>query len=307
MPQSIGFWAWRRIDAPARRASADYATLWRRARRTLSPAAKTELEAAKAALDAARAARDVDAVPGACARLEAAMQRHLSAYERAGWLENVESMGYAVLVALVLRALVVEAFKIPSGSMIPTLAVGDQIFVNKFIYGPRVPFRNWRPMPWAAPKRGEVVVFVCPIEPHEDFIKRIVAVAGDEVSVRGGTLYLNGVPTRHRPVGSSAYWDKDSTGERWLSFEANGFAEALDGHNFVALQDGEMVRRAADFGPYVVPPGHVFVMGDNRDHSYDSRAWGPVPVDNILGRAMLVWWSWGQDGLRPSRLGTRIE
>lgn len=302
-------WAHWRAQRRARNVLHDARTRLRRARHAPSVDVRSQLNAAQSALERALAADvgDVEGLDAATLRLQATLERHLHAHGRPGWLENLESVGYAVVVALLLRAFVVEAFKIPSGSMIPTLAVGDQIFVNKFVYGPRVPWLGWRPLRGARPRRGEVVVFVCPMEPHEDFIKRIVAVGGDEVAVRAGVVYVNGAPTPRRSLGETAHWDKDSSGQRWLSFRANAYEEQMGTHTFVALADVEMGRRAPDFGPHVVPEGHVFMMGDNRDHSYDSRAWGPVPEANILGRSMFVWWSWGHEGLRPSRLGTWLQ
>lgn len=299
----------RRARAEAKAVLADSRVRQRRSAHKLSSDARAQLETSRDALQTVLndAASQPAALTAATQRLQVSLQRHLADYGRPGWLENLESVGYAVVVALVLRAFVVEAFKIPSGSMIPTLAVGDQIFVNKFLYGPRLPYFGWRPVRGVRPKRGEVVVFVCPVEPHEDFIKRIIAIEGDEVAVRAGVVYVNGAALPRRSLGETSHWDKDTAGQRWLSFRANAYEEKLGEHTFVALQDAEMGRRAPDFGPHVVPLGHVFMMGDNRDHSYDSRAWGPVPEGNILGRSMFVWWSWGQEGLRPSRLGTWLE
>jgi signal peptidase I len=285
----------------------DMRRLMRRARGRLGAAPRAQIEQAQAVLDAALQLRDPAATDAACDRLEQLATRSLGPFMRASWLESIESVGYAVIVALLLRALVLEAFKIPSGSMIPTLAIGDQIFVNKSVYGPRVPFTFWRPVHLATPKRGEVVVFVCPIEPHEDYIKRIVAVGGDEVAVRDGVVYINGAAMPHEPLGEVTHWDRDSAGVHWRAFRARAHSSTLGGHTFTALQDADIRHHAADFGPHVVPAGHVFVMGDNRDHSYDSRAWGPVPIDNILGRAMFVWWSWGHEGARLQRLGTWID
>jgi len=281
--------------------------LMRRAAKRLPAEQQFALDQAILQLRAALVRNEYEAIVDKSARLEKLMGRFLSSYQRASWLESAESIGYAVIVALILRSLVLEAFKIPSGSMIPTLAVGDQIFVNKYVYGPRIPFTSLRPLSFAKPKRGEVVVFVCPIEPHEDYIKRIVGIAGDEVAVRDGVVFLNGAALPHEPLGTVSHWDKDATGEQWRAFSARAYRETVGEHTFVTLQDSDIRHHAADFGPHVVPEGHVFVMGDNRDHSYDSRAWGPVPIDHILGRSMFVWWSWGHDGARFNRLGTWID
>src|SRR5690606_17840366 len=144
--------------------------------------------------------------------------------------ESFEQIAVAVFVALLLRAFIVEAFKIPSGSMIPTLAIGDQIFVNKYIYGVRVPFTAQRIVDFAMPERGEVVVFIVPIEPHEDYIKRVVGLPGDEIEVRRGTIYLNGKAVPRKSLGPVTETDRDQHSGRWLSFEAEAFEETLGEH-----------------------------------------------------------------------------
>lgn len=298
---------WRRAHKRARVLLSETKALLGRARGELGAAERKDVEDAVTHVKLAKAQGHVEMLEVACDRLEREQELHLARWRRASWLESIESMGYAVLVALALRAFVLEAFKIPSGSMIPTLAIGDQIFVNKYLYGPRLPFTSYRPLHFKAPARGEVVVFVCPIEPHDDYIKRIIAVAGDEVSVRGGAVTVNGQPLSRLRIGEQSFWDKDATGAYWRPFEAIAYQEEIAQNDYVALEDADMRRHAPDFGPHVVPEGHVFVMGDNRDHSYDSRAWGPVPVDNILGRATFVWWSWGEEGLRWQRLGRRVH
>lgn len=281
--------------------------LMRRASGKLSTEQQLALDGAVAQTRAALRQNNFEALVDKSARLEKLMGKHLGLYQRSSWLESAESIGYAVIVALLLRSVVLEAFKIPSGSMIPTLAVGDQIFVNKYIYGPRIPFTSLRPIAFMSPKRGDVVVFVCPIEPHEDYIKRIVGIGGDEVAVRDGVVFINGEAMQQQALGTVSHWDKDATGEQWRAFSARAYRETLGEHTFITLQDSDIRHHAADFGPHVVPEGHVFVMGDNRDHSYDSRAWGPVPIDHILGRSMFVWWSWGHDGAQLQRLGTWID
>ena len=239
-------------------------------------------------------------------KLSALLQKHLAGYRKAAWRESFESVAVAVLVALLLRAFVVEAFKIPSGSMIPTLAIGDQIFVNKYIYGVRVPFTAQRIVDFGMPERGEVVVFICPVPPNEDYIKRIVGHPGDEIMVRNSTLYVNGKPAAREPQGRRTFTDRDPSGQ-WSTFDAFAYTETLGEHSYTVLQDAMVRATANDFGPYIVPDGHVFAMGDNRDHSFDSRAWGPVPLSNVLGRSLFVWWSWGERGLDTGRLGTWIK
>jgi signal peptidase I len=190
--------------------------------------------------------------------------------------EYAETLGVALLLALVIRTFVVQAFKIPSGSMLPTLQIGDHILVNKFIYGPRleVPLTQWSlgHLPgFRQPRVGDVVVFIYPRERDKDFIKRIVAVAGQTIEVHGTQITVDGKPVDD----PHAHYEK---------------------------------RDHVDFGPYTVPADHVFVMGDNRDESYDSRFWGPVPVDDIKGLAMVIYWSWGGDHwVRWDRLGHLVN
>ncbi len=223
------------------------------------------------------------------------------------WRESLESIIVAVTIALLLRSFVVEAFKIPSGSMIPTLSIGDQIFVNKFIYGIRVPFTQLRIVDFDPPERGDVIVFVCPVEPHDDYIKRVVGLSGDIIKVRDGTAYINDVPLRQQRGAVVPYWDRDAEGGDWRRKSAIALQENNGERDYTVLQENHQLRRAPDFGPYQVPKDHVFVMGDNRDHSYDSRSWGPVPIDSILGKSLFVWWSWGNDGLATDRLGQWID
>jgi signal peptidase I len=232
----------------------------------------------------------------------------LGVYRKPAWRESLEQILVAVFIALVLRSFVLEAFKIPSGSMIPTLAIGDQIFVNKWVYGLRVPFTSIRIVDFAPPKRGDVVVFMFPNDPHDDFIKRVVGVPGDTVEVKKGIVYVNGDELPREEVGPMNVWDRETTSSVWNEQHSIAFAEHLNGKAYTVLQDPVHTPRFTDnFGPQVVSAGHLFVMGDNRNHSWDSRGWGQVPMQNVLGRAMFVWWSWGKDGLDVKRLGTWIE
>jgi signal peptidase I len=209
--------------------------------------------------------------------------------------EYAESIGVAILVALLLRAVVVEAFKIPSGSMKPTLQINDHIFVSKFSYGPKVPLLGTRIFPSLPPKRGDVIVFeypdTNPNNERQDYIKRVMAVPGDTLEADSGHPIINGWRVPSCKVGK--YVDQDPSG-----FGQHGgdlYVEYLEDTAYLALYDDHHFPQRQ--GPYTVAPDEVWVMGDNRHNSLDSRAWqrrgggigAGVPYDNIKGRAMIVW------------------
>jgi signal peptidase I len=269
-----------------------------------------ELCAAEKGLEEALEARQWERMGEALNQLDAKLDEHLSFARKSTSREYAESIGVAVLIALFLRSFVVEAFRIPSGSMIPTLQVGDHIFVNKFIYGVRIPFTDYKfGMGVRKPERGEVIVFKFPKDPDKDFIKRIVAVEGDTVEIRNNVVHINGKPIEHRrdTERPCEYDDKiDEESDRWLHRQCIAYTETLDQRSFTAIYNyGEGLR---SWSPVKVPPGHVFVMGDNRDNSHDSRYWGFVPFEYIKGKAMVVWWSSGQpEGIRIKRMGHLVE
>mgnify|MGYP001817277423 CR=1 FL=1 len=180
--------------------------------------------------------------------------------------EYAEAIGIAILLALFIRTFVVQAFKIPSGSMLPTLMIGDHLLVNKFIYGIRVPFSGKVLVPLKDPQSGDIIVFKFPKDRSIDYIKRVVGVPGDEIEIKNKKLYLNGEPT------SDPYAHYTTT-------------QVLPGS--VSPKD--------NFGPITVPEGKYFVMGDNRDNSSDSRFWGFVENNDVLGKAMIIYWSWDID------------
>jgi signal peptidase I len=180
--------------------------------------------------------------------------------------ENVEAIVIAILLALFIRAFVVQAFKIPSGSMKETLQIGDHILVNKFIYGVKLPWVGTTVIPISKPEREDVVVFRFPEDPDKDFIKRTIAVAGDTVEVRNKQLYINGEAIE-RP-----------------------YAVFKDPHVLPAV-----MQPRDNMGPVTVPPGKIFVMGDNRDQSYDSRFWGFVDLRAVKGEAFVIYWSWDKE------------
>ncbi len=194
--------------------------------------------------------------------------------------ENFEAILIAIILALFIRAFVVQAFKIPSGSMEPTLEVGDHILVNKFIYGIRMPVVNTRLIPVSRPDRGDIIVFEYPVEPDKDFIKRVVAISGDVVEIRDKNVYVNGQP-------------------------ADGYTVKHTESRILP----ESVNPRDNFGPVTVPENAYFVLGDNRDNSYDSRFWGFVEDAAVKGEAFIIYWSWDKDnfGVRWGRIGKLLH
>jgi signal peptidase I len=203
-----------------------------------------------------------------------------------------ESIIWAAVMALVIRSLLIQAFRIPSGSMEDTLLVGDFLMVNKFIYGTKIPFTDRVILPGIrAPRAGDIVVFKYPLD-GRDFIKRCVAVAGDTVEVRGGDLLVNGCRP-DEPYAIHQAWERTPAqgGER---FWKPDYQQAWEERKFVQIG---WVRD--NFGPVAVPEGSIFVMGDNRDNSLDSRFWGPLPLEMLRGRALFIYWSWNSDNGEP--------
>ncbi len=210
------------------------------------------------------------------------------------WTEGPGSFAVAILIALTIRWGLMEAYVIPSGSMLPSLLINDHIFVNKFVYGLRVPFtKNWL-YKNNDPERGEVIVFKYPEDPSVFYIKRVVGVPGDKVLVENGDLYIN-----DDLIEKQVPQEKKSEYDWLLDRDFNGtlashihWEENLDGKNYSVLL--ERRREGKLHGPYYVPEDSFFVLGDNRDHSKDSREWQEtnfVPRDNLVGRAMFVWLS----------------
>jgi signal peptidase I len=219
--------------------------------------------------------------------------------------EWVEPFLIAAVVALFIRQFVVEAFKIPSGSMIPTLTIGDHLLVNKFIYGPRIPFTDIRIFTWKEPQRGEIIVFKYPEDESKNFIKRVVGLPGDKIEIKKGTLLIN-----DRPVSTVAQGavDRKNQSSRSAFYDEPRLLDEQLGtvkHAIQYLRDQSVI----DFGPRLVPAGSVFVMGDNRDNSQDSRVWGFVKFEKILGRALIIYWSWdgNERWVRWERLGSLIH
>jgi signal peptidase I len=184
--------------------------------------------------------------------------------------EYAESILIAILLALVIRTYLVQAFKIPSGSMEDTLAIGDHLLVNKFIYGTKIPFMDKSVIKLRDPQRGDVIVFEYPEDPSKDFIKRVVGLPGDVVEGRDKKVFVNGKP----------------------------YENIHEIHKELMVIPKEMNPRDT-FGPVTVPANSYFVMGDNRDRSYDSRFWGFVGREKIKGLAFIKYWSWDKDKFKP--------
>jgi signal peptidase I len=214
-------------------------------------------------------------------------------------VEYSRSLFPVFLIVLVLRSFVVEPFRIPSGSMYPTLEIGDFIVVNKFAYGVKLPVTQTKILPVGEPERGDVVVFKYPKDPDVDYIKRVIGLPGDEIAYYGKTLYINGNPVKQKLLG-----EYEGTASGKVMDGASLLEEFLEEHSHDILLDPE--KNSQDMNTVVVPEGHYFMMGDNRDHSNDSRFWGFVPEKNLKGKAFAIWMNW-DDGVHFDRIGKGIE
>jgi signal peptidase I len=194
--------------------------------------------------------------------------------------EYTEAIVLAILIAVFIRTFVIQAYKIPSGSMKPTLLIGDHILVSKFNYGVKLPFIRSTLIPVGSPKRGDIIVFIYPEDRSKDFIKRLIGLPGDTIEIRDKQIRINGLPYT------------DTHGVYTDSLVIPGSVQPRD-----------------NFGPVTVPEGSVFAMGDNRDESYDSRFWGFVPQKDILGKALIIYWSWNSEDhwVRLGRFGTILR
>jgi signal peptidase I len=282
--------------------------------------ARSQIETQLNELRQAMRDADSDEIDERRESIEKLVAKYVEPNEKSAWREYAESIGIAVILALFLRGFVVEAFKIPTGSMIPTLLVGDHLFVNKFIFGIRIPFTQHYVTHFEEPARGDVVVFTFPadeakeylatqspakrtcidqqsLESEKDMIKRIVGTEGDTIEVKKNQLIVNGEPVKR------TFLRKEVTGNYMHPYEILERETLPNGDSYTVRFRGG----GHEFGPVKVKPDHVFVMGDNRDNSSDGRCWGQVPKENIKGRAIVIWWSVGPDGIRWERFGKAIE
>lgn len=227
--------------------------------------------------------------------------RHRERFDRAEpvLVEYARSFFPVLLAVLLIRSFLAEPFRIPSSSMMPNLLIGDFILVNKFSYGLRFPAFNTKFLEIGEPERGDVVVFRFPLDPSQDYIKRVIGLPGDEISYRNRVLYINGEPVNQS---SEGHYVGHASGRPMTGAELRSESLTDIGHQI--LVDRSRFDRSE--GTWRVPAGYYFVMGDNRDHSNDSRYWGFVPEENLVGKAFLIWMNWDA-GLGWERIGTLIE
>ena len=246
------------------------------------------------------------------------LQDNLKSYGKSSLRQNTEAIVIAVALAFAIRAFVFQPFKIPSGSMLPTLLVGDHILINKFVYGTRIPFTDKIFFPFSKIDRGDIVVFKLGADNATGFtmpakeafyVKRTVGIAGDEIDIRGRDIIVNG-----RAVTQVYAGDYEHPDQKFYT-AADRYQQSLSGKNFgVIYKTGNNSTTSGRMSfPLVVPKDRIFVMGDNRDNSYDSRFWGFVPVENVYGKAFMIHWSWNlsnpsfADKVRWRRVFSGIE
>ena len=216
-------------------------------------------------------------------------------------VEYARSLFPVILVVLLLRSFLVEPFRIPSGSMMPTLLVGDFILVNKFAYGIRLPVADTKIIDVGEPSRGDVMVFRYPKNPSVDYIKRVIGLPGDRIAYYNKQVFVNGVPAAQEMI--EPY---QGIGAGVAMSGADVLSEDLQGVHHQILIDK---NKGTLEGEFVVPDGHYFVMGDNRDNSNDSRYWGFVPEENLVGKAFMIWMNWDSqaNGISWERIGNSIK
>ena len=310
----------KRARSEAVKALAEARKLYKRGKKQLTAERQQEIETAISNLANALQDKKHSCVPAHHA-LRELVNKRLKFARKSSTQEIVESLLFALLFALVLRTFLIEPFKIPTRSMVPTLLEGDQLFVTKLSYGIRLPFIDKYVVHFSQPQRGDVVVFAFPNESaaeylsrtnsgclpiesladEKDYIKRIIGIEGDTIEVIDQVVYVNGEPVAQQP-----FYERTVSDYRFLSdrLVEHWNRETLENASFTTITHG---IPSSHFGPIKVEPGHVFAMGDNRDNSADSRCWGQVPVDNIKGRAQIIWWSSGSLTPRWHRMFTWIH
>lgn len=238
---------------------------------------------------------DKERIESSYSSLKKFYKQNLSQYSKSKLRQNVEAIVIALCLALLIRTFIVQPFKIPSGSMIPTLLVGDHLLVNKFIYGTKIPFMDVRIFPVEDIKRGDVIVFIFPgndsVNKGVHYIKRAIGLPGDEVNIEGRDVYINGEKIKQVYEGNYKYFEQGTevTTDRYIDTLSENIFHVIYKKSSINTTKGK-----TNF-PITIPEGNIFVLGDNRDNSYDSRFWGFVPIESISGKAFLIHWSWNFD------------
>jgi signal peptidase I len=302
----LGSWRsyrqWSHATSEAKQLVGEAKRILKKKRYRIPESVMVTVTAAVSEVEAARKDKNLERLRQAITDIDGKMDEHLAFARKSATRQYAESIGLALGVALLLRAFVVEAFQIPSGSMIPTLEVGDHIFVSKFAYAISIPFSNVKIAELGKPKRGDVIVFKYPPDQNIDYIKRVMGLPGETLEVRHNEVFINDRPLAREqlrePCVANDGRDFDGDDDRhpcevWL--------EHLESKSHVTHQE-PLRSTSSDFGPVKIPAGHYFAMGDNRDNSKDSRVWGFVPFELIKGRALVIWWSRdpARGGLSPS-------
>jgi len=256
--------------------------LFRKNKRKLSPEDREQFKNIIQSLAQGLKSKDAEALEKSISEYKFFREKHFSGVKINKTWETLKEILWILLIVFLIRWLAIEPFRIPSGSMIPTLLVGDQLMVNKFIYGWQIPLTTKKLTNFKKPERGEIIVFKFPKNTREDYVKRVVGVPGDRVMMRDGVLFINDKEVPRQYV--SPYTGPIDAGfcsEYDLYLEKLGKIE----HQMILCHRSHI---GDDFGPVDIPKGYLWVMGDNRDNSSDSRSWGLVPMENIKGRAWFI-------------------
>ena len=238
---------------------------------------------------------DQERIESSYSSLKNFYEQNLSQYSKSKLRQNVEAIVIALCLALLIRTFIVQPFKIPSGSMIPTLLIGDHLLVNKFIYGTKIPFMDIRIFPVEDIKRGDVIVFKFPgndsVNKGVHYIKRAIGLPGDEVNIEGRDVYINREKIKQVYEGNYKYFEQGTevTTDKYIDTLSENIFDVIYKKSSINTTKGK-----TNF-PITIPEGNIFVLGDNRDNSYDSRFWGFVPIESISGKAFLIHWSWNFD------------
>lgn len=278
-------------------------------KRRLGPHVVAELSALRQAGKEALQSEDVERMAGAADALERAFALHLHHLRKGALRSYVETILVAAIVALLFRALLFEVYRIPSGSMLPSLQPGDVVVVSKSAYGVRLPFSDRFLFGERLPERGDVVVFESPTAPGRAMAKRVIGLPGDHVAVVDDQVILNGEGLARRQAAERfELWNHRATLAYWHRQSGSVWVESIEGRDWATWYGPLLPTGLGDMAPMVVPEGHLFVLGDNRYESDDSRSGWLVPVERLRGKVKRIWFSWGPvEGAEAENQGFRWD